>query len=125
MDEQKVFNKIWQWAVVEGHPRCESPMGGCSYFSDGNRCWFGALLTEGLAKRAEHEQSGHLCVQVIKKIPGVYEYLVEEYQFTDSRDEVMFLLTIQSAHDNSDSTITLDERLMEIGERFHLEVPNL
>ena len=98
--EQDVFNRFWQYFIVEQHPQAVIDTDGfphCVYRTpDGNGCGIGCLVDDKTAEKWDRESPNVSYVGIARKFPEDHK----KY-FSDSI-KIEFLQALQSLHDRED-----------------------
>ena len=118
MSGQEIFNKVWDWFVVQGNPRSVNEEGDCNYRGPNNsRCAVGLLISDACYRPS---MEGHTA----RTLSDEYPQIIEAIAPTDLTEGVKFLMGLQACHDNSSSYVSTAQRLRAFAETWSLSVPN-
>ena len=118
VSNQEVFNRVWNWFVVNQNPLCQRDVKGnaaCSYRGpEGSRCAIGLLIPD------EVYQPAFEGMDIAQLYGKLRDYLP---------DDVEFCSQLQKAHDGASNhsemsfVNSIHQRLIRLANRFGLEVP--
>lgn len=100
--KQSIFNAVWDWFIVQGHPRCTESDNSlrCLYRrSDGNRCAFGVILPDELYRPEFETKDCSFILEKLEKDGGVAKEWVDNLKQIGD-DYERFLVGLQQHHDN-------------------------
>lgn len=128
MTKQETFNIIWNYFVVEAHPRaCDRYFQVCMYRTlEGNKCAIGCLIPDELYTRSIEGMGIEDLFLKHTLIPkNLSEFLETEFSF---EDRIEFLCYLQDLHDtyqksSGDFTAYMKKELTEFAWARNLEVP--
>ena len=153
MTMQEMFDKIWDYFIVQGKPAGLDGNGACTYYGNegANRCAVGCLLPDEVAKRIPNGLSAIGIVRAANRgnlqtslggtfiRPEIHEAsklaaaallgdsasaAIENYENSDA---VKFLSSAQMAHDESSRSSEFADRfkgrLLSLAYRFGLNIP--
>lgn len=116
MTNQEAFDKVWQYFVVEGHPKAISGNGKCYYRSpDGHKCAAGCLIPDELYNSRWETSS----IEAVMCMDDAIALLF-------SRVDPDLLQALQWAHDQAQRPsfhTDLQVRLRRVAEEFNLPIP--
>lgn len=105
MTNQQVFDKVLEHSRQMTEQCYSEDKGGCAYRGEnGNKCFVGALIPDELYCSSIEGRSAH--------------YAIQELNLLDSFENVYFLSTIQSVHDNNFND--REEQLKNIAKIYNL-----
>lgn len=121
---QEIFDRVWQYYVIEGHPRSVSSSGTCLYRTyDGNRCAVGLFIPDESYREAfDNEAYGSGIGPLLDE--GVFDFDPELDEFLRA-NRVLFE-ELQSIHDRATGRGgfgTLPEELRKFARERGFEIP--
>lgn len=111
--KQEIFDKVWDWFVVQGNPRSINELGQCFYRrDDGAKCAVGILIPD-----EAYIPSWDTTNVSATNLPWVIDNFDTE--------TVGFLQHLQSAHDSTGASIpNIRERFLAVASSHGLTVPS-
>ncbi len=126
---QTLFNKNWEWFVVNGHKRSVDPdTGSCAYYNlEGERCAIGCALPKKIAVINPQASIINLVSTDIEEWREFSQYVLRE--FSGIMKEAQEL---QDIHDRSPGYKSfsplwpeyIKDRLIKFAKKHNLKVPN-
>lgn len=113
--KQEIFNRVWQYFVVEKNGRAGDPgMNGCYYrAANGNKCAVGILIPDNV-----YVPDLEIAVmELLSKFPHMSKFI---------GNDVDFLQVLQSCHDDADEYAfneDMEVNLRNLASNFSLSIP--
>lgn len=121
LNKQQVFDKIWQYFIVEKHPQSGN-LFGCYYRSkEGNKCAIGCLIPDEMYLPEFDSQEASTAVDDLMTSSPIFKKTLE--QIIDFKEDAMliFLNSMQTCHDVYFEK--LEESLRDAAFIYDLSVP--